>query len=530
MTSPRSVLLVATAVLLCGGLVLMSSFAPPRPATAAPPDRPPPLPPPTEVQLRAAREAYRGFGGELHPPDGYLSGRRLSYHLWTGPRFDPDVVAKLPDLAFDYTLDVRIHLDTPPGTIAQLARLKNLRSLRILEDRYTWYRDERRPRGKRYRRGFGDHPELIREVAAIMQLEHLALRIDYGEGESLNFTDESAADMLRLPLLRSLEIEGKITDAGLEILSRHPGLESIKFGYCPEITDAGLAHLATMPQLRSLDISRCHKLTAKGLSPFAEVDRLRELKVSSSMERGLFDEVSRIGSLEWLNLNELGRREPMGADLALIAGLPRLRVLIFPSRTHVTEDGLRALSHASRLEVLGLVSGRGITDAGLKHLTRLRYLRFLYLHMADEVTDAAIEKLAAMPSLEFVYLSACPPLTDASLASLARKENLAGLLLRAPQMTGPAVRQFIAARGPKLLQLSLEAMPVDDDVVAFLAERAPKLQSLGLSRCQGVTDASLDALLKLRKLRVLDIEGTAMTAAAADRIREALPACRVRGR
>jgi hypothetical protein len=85
---------------------------------------------PTPAELAAARAAHEAVGGEYHrshalPPD------RVGHRLVLPRRLSPEIVVKLPNLPFRYLVSVTVTPDTPPGALAGLGRLKNLRRVEI---------------------------------------------------------------------------------------------------------------------------------------------------------------------------------------------------------------------------------------------------------------------------------------------------------------------------------------------------------------------------------------------------------------
>jgi len=116
------------------------------------------------------------------------------------------------------------------------------------------------------------------------------------------------------------------------------------------------------------------------------------------------------------------------------------------------------------------------------------------------ITDTDMEIFRSLSSLEHLTLNGCRQLTDAGLAHLSSLSQLRLLSLHGVRMTDAGV--------PPLTELS-------------------NLEVLTLSQTQ-VTDAGLLPLTKLPKLNDVDLTGTNVTQAGADKLKRALPNCRVR--
>lgn len=127
-------------------------------------------------------------------------------------------------------------------------------------------------------------------------------------------------------------------------------------------------------------------------------------------------------------LEELSLRNAFGlpeADLAVLARLPRLRVLDLgadrdngsDSPTVVGDDTLAWIAGLDRLNELDLSCSR-VTDDGLRRLAGLKRLTRLDLRDTS-ITDASLPVLLSLPSLEALTLEGTR-VTPAALDRLAR--------------------------------------------------------------------------------------------------------------
>jgi len=195
--------------------------------------------------------------------------------------------------------------------------------------------------------------------------------------------DADLADLTHLRPLQTLNLSqcGKITDAGMQDVAAIAELKELMLGTAENpgarITDAGLEPLTRLRRLELLDLSQCGRITDEGLKHVARIPALKELHLDGGLEPG-----PRVGD----------------AGLEALASLPRLTELTLAGST-ITDAGLPALRDMPSLEILDL-SGTAITDAGLAHLKGLPRLKVLTLERSL-VTKAGVDALMATnPTLE----------------------------------------------------------------------------------------------------------------------------------
>jgi hypothetical protein len=92
----------------------------------------------------------------------------------------------------------------------------------------------------------------------------------------INFDDKvleriEPSDHLQRITIRS----DSLTDAGLELLSRHPGIECLEI-QSAQVTDAGVAHLTKLTQLKRVQLT-CPQLTAKSLDDLQTMESLENV-------------------------------------------------------------------------------------------------------------------------------------------------------------------------------------------------------------------------------------------------------------
>lgn len=237
----------------------------------------------------------------------------------------------------------------------------------------------------------------------------------------------------------------------------------------------------------------------------------------------------------------LARTWATDADVERIAGLKGLKRLDL-SLTYVSDRGAERLKGLDGLEELNLFAAEFITDAALAFLRSNRQLKTLNLRGTD-VTDTSLAYVAELRHLESLDIS-FTQITDVGLEHLASLAELEELNLGGNKISG--VGLHVLKLLPKLRKLSFYGIqrrnagwcwaPVVTDLeletisllagledlnigfgVALGARRPADLGPAdGEAECRmaggtRVTDFGLAKLAKLRKLRQLDLSGSAIT-------------------
>jgi hypothetical protein len=168
--------------------------------------------------------------------------------------------------------------------------------------------------------------------------------------------------------------------------------------------------------------------------------------------------------------------------IALIARLPGL-VSVCLTSEGITDDGLKHLEGMQSLEAVTIFSQR-ITDKGLAHLTGLGRLKSLWL--SGRITDSYLERICKLKQLELLHADGVRQVTDSGLEQLANH--------------------------PELRSLVLGSGGWNDS---------------GTQDCMQVSDEGLVHLHGLKNLTFLEINTTQATPAGIDKLRKALPNCRI---
>ena len=237
----------------------------------------------------------------------------------------------------------------------------------------------------------------------------------------------------------------------------------------------------------------------------------------------------------------LARTWATDADVERVTGLKTLKHLDL-SLTYVSDRGVEQVKALDQLEDLNLYASEFVTDAALAFLRGHRSLKALNLRGTD-VTDTALSYVSDLPQLKALDIS-FTQISDVGLEHLASLAQLEELKLGGNKISG--VGLHVLKLLPKLRSLSFYGIqrrnagwcwaPVVTDIeletIALLvnleelnigfgvALGAPRPSDLGPAdgeaecRIAGgtkVTDFGLAKLAALKKLRVLDVSGSAIT-------------------
>lgn len=214
--------------------------------------------------------------------------------------------------------------------------------------------------------------------------------------------DQSEQDAFELECLANDDEQGiYLNDADLEFLSQLHFIRKLSLPHNKAITDLGLRHLSNnlASSLRHLDLTGCDKITDDGLEHLSKLSFLQYLNLmycKKISDRGL-EHLSKISSLQRLRLCDCWHITDEGLrHLSKLTSLQHLDLSMCGDG--ITDAGLIYLSELSLLQYLSICLCGKITDAGLEHLSKLSLLRYLDVS-ESEVTDSGLQLLVNMPSL-----------------------------------------------------------------------------------------------------------------------------------
>ena len=269
-------------------------------------------------------------------------------------------------------------------------------------------------------------------------------------------SDLSEAGLRQLAGLKHLKRLGlttpRLTNDHLLHLADLGGLESLGLSQA-QITDEGLEHLVRLTALRTLQLDGCRAVTDAGLARLAGLKSLVELN--------------------------LGETAVTLAGLKQLAGR-RLRVLGLPEELYVDEclsAYLRALDTQVDLDL----SNWSLTDDGMPHLASQHQLKSLVLPGGWRQTKL---------------------ISDHGLVHLAGLDQLETLSLAEADIDGSGLRHL---RGlASLKSLDLAGTRLIDEHMHHVGD-LERLEFLRLSYCQEITDAGLEPLAQLTRLKHLNL-------------------------
>ncbi|TRY54550.1 hypothetical protein DNTS_033414 [Danionella cerebrum] len=367
----------------------------------------------------------------------------------------------------------------------------------------------------------------LRNLLNLLQNQALSLQSLDLSGTSI--TPESLRSIARTPSLhlQQLSLRGckELTDSSMETLCRYQcGLKMLELSGCVELTSRTLVAVGLqLKELKVLRLSCDWKVTDKALSEVMGLRQLKTLDLSEcvhvsgvEMVKGLSGPPPR-AQLESLNLrNCMYIRDSVVFSLAQLLGTS-LRELDLSSCVYLTDLSVRAIaSFLPALLLLRLACCRNISDWGL--------LGMLEPTDPCQPSDEGEEKGPSFtrtfgnmgffqpPSLPFQekprlvtaeHLQAFRGQEGASLLALRGLQTLD--LTACARITDASLTQVL--RFPELQRLSLSMLPeISDASLLSIARHCRSLRSLVLSHCSQISDQGLaQALPLLRRLQHLNL-------------------------
>ncbi len=255
----------------------------------------------------------------------------------------------------------------------------------------------------------------------------------------------------------------KITDLGLEHLKNLQNVIDLNCLFAEYITEDGIAHLSGWKKLERLNL-RGTKVTSKVFDHLAKLAALRVLDLSSSQidDEG-FENLASLGKLESL---AIGANRLNGSALPFLKLLPNLKKLDVSGIQRV-DSGLWGLA---------------LTDSNLGQLGGLTQLTELDLSGAN-LADRGVDR---------------PGHPEAERSELKDLSKLRGLV--------------------NLKKLDLSRTPVTAGTLETIAA-LPNLQELRLGYAPNIDDAAIPVLISMKKLEVVYLAGTRVTAEGKERLR-----------
>ncbi|HEY5311220.1 MAG TPA: protein kinase, partial [Pirellulales bacterium] len=241
------------------------------------------------------------------------------------------------------------------------------------------------------------------------------------------------------------------------------------------------------PDNKLVTLRRADTLPATAFTVWAvELEKLRQINDES------LSNLDGLSHLNRLNLRGTG----ITSDCARHIGTHSQLSALWVRETAFGDAGMEQLVGLTRLTEL--FAGRcPMSDRGAQSIARIKSLRRVMIHFTA-VTDVGIGYLSHLPSLQFLDLNGTR-VTDAACKHLAACASLQYLLL--------------------------DSVPIGDAGLASIA-KLPALRELHIRNTR-ITERSVETLSGMKLLTLLGISDPPISQAGYEKLREALPACKI---
>jgi hypothetical protein len=305
-------------------------------------------------------------------------------------------------------------------------------------------------------------------------------------------SDVGAANLRFCDKLESVNLMGTPTGDGvIEALRDKPALRSLDTGKL--VTDAGLAMLHDIPALTRLLIDG--PFTNQGLATLAGLEGINDLDIFWHAKNITPEAFGIFATLP--NLQSLGCDGELSNDTAMrhFAAIPGLRKLRAQSAV-ATDDGFEALSQSTTLEQFWGRECPNFTSRGFVALSRMPALRSLGIgcRNVDDTTLATLPRFPALRELTSIGIS------DEGFRHIGNCANLERLSCMYCRDTTDIATTHIASL--QLKHYYAGATQITDRTLEILSQM-PSLESIELYETKGITDAGLQGLANLPRLREL---------------------------
>lgn len=243
------------------------------------------------------------------------------------------------------------------------------------------------------------------------------------------------------------------------------------------ISDEALQNLTKLPELTQLDLTSTN-IDGHGLAALRDCPKLRKLKVSGVLRMSPqgWEEISKLTQLEILDVSKTSNIS--NADVAKFVALTNLRELDLSS-TPITDDVFKSLAEMERLEILKIEGDGLIKGHGLQAYTRTKpTLRELHAS-GTSFASGTLRHVKAISSLEFLDISGSN-LTDQPFVELKGANNLVHLKIGANYLSNAAMQTVLTLS--KLKILDIEGMQTVSDPGLGILSKKSGLQTLNAKK------------------------------------------------
>ena len=294
------------------------------------------------------------------------------------------------------------------------------------------------------------------------------------------------------------------------------------------VTDDDLRKLSAMPELRKINLSD----TKIGDIGFAQLRPLQKVTYLNCFHCPYLTDGAIAYIKHWTNLEYLNVRwsEVTSRVFEHVSGMKKLKVLDV-GFSRVNDDGFDALASLETLEELHIGGDKmsGLALPLLRLLPALKHLDVNGSQRTDSgrwglmLTDVNIESIAALTQLETLDIGGAI-VSDVGMKAITPMINLQTLDLSRMEITSRGLEPL--TKLPKLRKLNLwQSTRIDDQAASYLLAMK-SLEEVDLGDTS-ISDATLDQLEAMNRLKVLLVSGTKVTPERVERFRKARPDCRV---
>lgn len=271
------------------------------------------------------------------------------------------------------------------------------------------------------------------DLKALSKFPHLK-----GFGVHSDFiTGEGMTHFVGKEKLQDLYLSGsKLSDRGLEVVARLPGLTSLGWSAEGETSDVGISQLRNNLRLTQLELSGV-VISDIGLEHLSTCENLEELSIDATGDGLTGKGIQGLARLK--KLKSLTFCKPLPSDcLAALSNLVTLEELRLQGPVPNEED-LTGLAQMNSLKYLALRDVE-LKRKGLRNLANLHQLESLYANLSG-LGDEDMELISSFPKLRRLDLSNSA-VTGAGLMKLVGLKELQRLDVRDSKITYEAIDDF----------------------------------------------------------------------------------------
>ncbi len=238
-------------------------------------------------------------------------------------------------------------------------------------------------------------------------------------------------------------------------------------------------------------------------------------------------DLPQLAALPYLTRLDLSQTRITDLGLQQLKAAPSIVELNLYYAEQITDEGMAAVKGWKKLKRINL-RGTKVTDTTLEHLANVATLESIDVGFA-QITDVGLDRLTPLVNLKELVVGG-NKLTDVGLQALRQLPGLTSLSLGGSQRTDSGLWTIsLTEQGldsittlKELRELRLDGMPVTARWLEKL-KLLTKLERLSLKGCKRVGDDASPMLSAWSTLRILDLEGTAVTEKGLTELRQAKP-------